>query len=89
MPINPILDISIDGVIGSAGDAAIATGIFVKNLFTDPKEALKAIKAVGSSMTEEEKEAARKVVVPAILVNNIISALGGAISTRSTRRVKV
>jgi hypothetical protein len=88
MPTNIIPEISSDGVIGSAGDAAIATGIFIKNLFTDPKEALKAIKAVGSSMTEEERAAARKVVVPAILVNNIISALGGAISSRSIRRVR-
>lgn len=87
-PINNIPNINIDGVIGSAGDAAVAAGIFVKNLFTDPKEALKAIKAVGSSMTEKQREAARKVVVPVILVNNIISALGGIATRKIIGRVR-
>ena len=76
------IDLSPTAVADSAVEAATATAEFVKDIFTNPAKALETLSAIGSSMTEEEREVARKVVVPVILVNNIISAVGVSIVRR-------
>ena len=76
------IDLSPTAVADSAVEAATATAEFVKDIFTNPAKALETLSAIGSSMTEEEREVARQVVVPVILVNNIISAVGVSIVRR-------
>lgn len=73
---NPIPKIEASKIAGQAVESVKQTIKFIKDLFINPKAALKALSAIGSSMTEEERAAARKVVVPVILVNNVISMMG-------------
>lgn len=84
---NPIPEISAEAIGESAAIAAEATVEFIADLFTDPKAAVATLMAIGSSMTEEERAEARKVVVATVVVNIISSSFAG-MTTTATRRGK-
>jgi hypothetical protein len=74
---NPIPEISAAAIGESAKQAVAATAKFVKDLFTNPAAAGKALLAIGSSMTEEERAKARPVVIATVVVNIISSSVTG------------
>lgn len=74
---NPIPEISAAAIGESAKQAVTATAKFVKDLFTNPAAAGKALLAIGTSMSEEERAKARPVVIATVVVNIISSSVTG------------
>lgn len=62
----------------SLSNAAQAAKEFIKDVFTNPAKAVAQLNNVRQSMTEKERESARRIVVSAVLVNNVLSLTGAS-----------
>lgn len=61
---------------------------FIEEVFTDPAQALEAVRNIGADMSEEEREESQEIVVASVVVANVANlasnaaAAGGAVAYR-------
>jgi hypothetical protein len=82
---NPVI---IDAATAASLEVFESPQAFIEEVFTDPAQALEAVRNIGKDMSEEEREESQEIVVAAVIVANVAglathaAATGGVVAYR-------